>query len=108
VDLNNPGASLIAIADLVRCIIAAVQVVKMNVVKMEDPDGSKGLIFDNTVALDAAVDMLDEAVTFTGWLGAVVERYDATLLKTLIEVGLAAYRGTAWLPIAMQILGIVA
>jgi hypothetical protein len=94
------------IAALLDAIISAVEIVKQNAVKMEDPDGSKGLKFDNTIALETAAKILDDTLVFDGFAGSLIEKVDGPLMNLLISIAVSA-KPADWFTIAKTILGLV-
>lgn len=105
--INDPLASAASLGDLIQNVIASVEVVKANFVKSQDPDGSLGYKFDGKIALDVAVDLLDEAVVFGGVAGVIIERWDNAILKFFIEIGMGVWRGKDWLVKAKMLLALV-
>ncbi len=74
------------IMQIVGSITASVEVVKQNIIKEQDPDGTKGVKLDKALALETAVDMLDSAITFDGFVGSLIEKFDKPILMLLISV----------------------
>lgn len=105
-NLHEVGASAHSLGDLVQNVIASVEVVKANIVKEQDPDGSLGLKFDGHLAFDCAVDLLHDAVRFGGVFGPILNAIDEPILKFIVEVGVAAWRGKDWLAVAKTLLAL--
>ena len=91
------------VADLIGAITAAVEIVKQNAIKLEDPDGTKGAKFDKQLALETAVKLFDDAVVFEGFVGTIVDKLDAPILNLLISVYIAS-KPANWIDIAKTLL----
>ncbi len=57
------------------------------------------------MAAAVAVDILDDAITFTGPVGRLVEMVDAPFLKLLVNMVLGDRHGIIWVEEARSILG---
>jgi hypothetical protein len=97
-------SSIGTIATLISSVAASVEIIKLNVIKEQDPDGSKGLKFDMAVALETAVDIVHDTLVFNGWVGFIVNRLDKPLLMLIISVFVEG-KPVDWLEEAKQILG---
>ena len=94
------------IASLLDAIISAVEIVKQNAIKMEDPDGSKGMKFDNAVALETAAKILDDTIVFDGFVGSLIEKVDGPLMNLLISIAVSS-KPANWFTIAQTTLGLL-
>jgi hypothetical protein len=74
------------IMQIVGSITASVEIVKQNIIKEQDPDGTKGVKFDKALALETAVDLLDSTITLEGFVGSLIEKFDKPILMLLISV----------------------
>ena len=83
------------VVSLVNAVISAVERTK------SEFEGIPGLM-----AAAVAVDILDDAITFTGPVGRLVELVDAPLLKLLVNMVLGDRHGIIWVEEARSILGL--
>ena len=83
------------VVSLVNAVISAVELAKS---AFEGVPGS--------VAAAVAVDILDDAITFTGPVGRLVELVNAPFLKLLVNIVLGDRHGQSWLEEAWLILGL--
>lgn len=94
-NFNDLAASWRNVVSLVNAVIAGVELAKA---KFEGVPGK--------AAAAVAVDILDDAITFTGPAGRLVELVDGPVLKLLVNVVLGDRHGKNWLDLAWVILGI--
>lgn len=94
--------------EMVAAVVAAVEIAKQNIIKEQDPDGSKGAKFDKEIALATAVKILLKLVKFNGWLGVIVNRMWAPLLNLLVSFYVNGLPKGDWLSIALTLLRLAA
>lgn len=97
------------VMQLIKAIVASVEIVKANAIHRHDPDGRLGAKVDNHLALDTAVEILDDLVVFDGAVGCLVEKWDRTALEGLIHAVLAVLATPGkknWYTLAKSILGL--
>lgn len=80
-------------------VIAAVEIVKS---KHLDADGH----FDSVIALQTAVALLDEMITFSGVVGKLLDMVDGQILNLLVVFVLGDRHGIDWTSEAKNILGL--
>lgn len=98
-DVPNFWRNVVA---LVNAIISAVEIAKAELLKGQ-PEGT---VISGALAAQVAVDLLDEAITFTGVAGKLIELIDGPALKLLVNVVLGDRHGINWIEEAWGILGI--
>ena len=91
------------IVDMARSVVAGVEVAKQRVLA-NYPPGTK---FDAHVALDTAIQILDDMLVFSGALGSLLDKFDRPILEVVVESVLSGYRGINWLGAAKAILGVL-
>ena len=94
------------IQDVIAVATAAVEVAKQNILKEQDPDGSKGLKFDKEVALHAAVQIVSSYIKFNGVIGSILNKIWLPLVNVLISIYVNQQPLGDWLAIALKILKI--
>lgn len=87
---------------LVETVIASVELAKAELLKGQ-PEGTS---VSATLAANVAVDILDDAVTFTGITGRLLDMVDGPFLKLLIHMVLGDRHGANWIEDAYRILGL--
>ena len=90
---------------IVGSITASVEIIKQNLIKEQDPDGSKGLQFDKVLAVETAVDLLDSTISFEGWVGSLIERFDKPILMILVSIYVQG-KSPNWLEEAKKLVGV--
>ena len=83
------------VVSLVNAVISAVELAK------SEFEGVPG-----QMAASVAVDILDDAITFTGPVGSLVEIVDAPFLKLLVNMVLGDRHGIIWTKEARSMLGL--
>ena len=96
--------SIKELQEMVAAVVSAVEIAKQNIIKAEDPDGSKGSKFDKEIALATAVQILLKLVKFNGWLGAIVNKMWSPLLNLLVSFYVNGLPKGDWLSIALTLL----
>lgn len=99
-NVHEVAASAVCLGELIQAVVASVEVVKTNAATIT------GKPVSGDMALDLALELLDDAVKFGGPFGRVLEAVDRPVMHFLIEVGLAAWRGKDWLLVARSILAL--
>lgn len=89
---------------LISVVVSAVELAKQNIIKEQDPDGSKGAKFDKEIALGTAVQILLTLVKFNGWLGAIVNTIWGSLLNLLVSFYVNGLPSGDWVQIALTVL----
>jgi hypothetical protein len=92
-------ATIKKVQGLVGLICAAIEVSKQKFLA-DAPEGSK---FDKELALTTAVQMLDDLIVFTGWMGMILEKIDGPIMNWIISSYVAG-KPTDWLAEAKTIL----
>jgi len=83
------------VVSLVNAVISAVELAKSEFEGVPEP-----------MAAAVAVDILDDAITFTGRVGRLVEMVDAPFLKLLVNTVLGDRQGIIWTKEARSMLGL--
>ena len=84
------------VVSLVNAVISAVELAKSEFESVPGP-----------MAASVVVDVLDDAITFTGPVGRLVELVDAPFLKLLVNMVLGDRHGIIWVEEARLILGMM-
>ncbi len=100
--MGNLGDFWRNIVSLVLAVISSVELARVELVKGQ-PEGTK---ISGALAAEAAISILDEAITFTGIAGKLLEVIDAPILKLLINIVLGNRHGVNWVDEAWEILGL--
>lgn len=95
------------VQEMVSVTVAAVELAKQDIIKEQDPDGSKGAKFDKEIALATAVQILLSLIKFNGWLGAVVNKMWGPLLNLMVSIYVNQQAVGNWTAIALKILALV-
>lgn len=95
------------VQEMVSVTVAAVELAKQDIIKEQDPDGSKGAKFDKEIALATAVQILLTLIRFNGWLGVIVNKIWGPLLNLLVSMYVNQQPIGNWVSIALKILAIV-
>lgn len=98
-DVPNFWRNVVAV---VNAVIAAVEIAKAELLKGQ-PEGT---VITGALAAQVAVDILDEAITFTGGVGKLIEMIDSPALKLLINICIGDRHGVDWIEEAWGILGL--
>ncbi len=107
IDWAHFGIMSKQLLSLALAVVASVEIVKTNIIKMHDPDGTQGIKFDTRLALDTAIELLDDAILFKGLLGGAIEKFDQQILKFIVDAVLFGKEGVTWLSAAKVALGIM-
>lgn len=94
------------VQEVVSVACAAVELAKQNVIKSQDPDGSKGLKFDKELALNTAVTLVSKLIKFQGIIGAVVNKLWLPIINIIVSIYVTGQQAN-WTQIALSILKIV-
>jgi hypothetical protein len=94
------------IEQMVALTVAAVELAKVDIIKEQDPDGSKGAKFDKEIALATAVQILLTLVQFKGWLGAIVNKIWPPILNLVVSIYVNQQPAGDWVAIALKVLAI--
>ena len=100
--LSNLGDFWRNIQALVLGVIASVELARAKLVEGQ-PEGTK---ISGALAAEVAISILDEAITFTGIAGKLLEVIDGPVLKLLVNLVLGDRHGINWLDEAWDILGL--
>lgn len=99
--------TIATVTQLIRLAISAVEVAKKQVIQAQDPDGSKGLKFDNEIALQTAVDIVASLIHWNGSLGPIVNKLWLPFLNLVISIVVNGMPKD-WVAVALDTLKIVA
>lgn len=100
--LGNLGEFWRNIVAMVMAVIASVELARAKLVEGQ-PEGTK---ISGVLAAEAAISILDEAITFTGIAGKLLEVIDGPVLKLLVNIVLGPRHGINWIDEAWDILGL--
>ena len=90
--------------DMFSVVTAAVEVAKQKIIAENDPDGSKGAKFDNSIALATAVEILFSGIKFNGFVGSLISKAWKPFLNLLVSIYVDGLPAGDWLQIALTIL----
>jgi hypothetical protein len=93
------------IIQFIGAVCAAVELAKIEVIKKEDPDGTKGAKFDRELALRTAVTIFAAGVRFGGVWGWLPGRIWFPIMNLLISI-YVSQRPADWAALAVKILRI--
>lgn len=77
--------TLEVLQELIASATSAVEIVKQQIIKQQDPTGELGIKFDKRLALETVVEIFDAAIVFKGFIGSIVDKFDAPILNLLIS-----------------------
>jgi hypothetical protein len=83
-------------------VMASLEVARAELLKGQ-PEGT---LISGAMLAQAAVEIIDDAITFTGVIGKLVEAVDGPVLRLLINVVLGDRHGVNWIEEAWGILGL--
>jgi hypothetical protein len=94
------------LSELISVVCAAVEVAKQNIIKLNDPDGTKGAKFDREIALAVAAETVASLVVFKGMIGSIVNKLWRPLINVLVSI-YVNQQPSDWVSLAVKILMIV-
>lgn len=83
----------------VGAVCTAVELAKQEIIKQNDPDGSKGAKFDREIALSTAVKIIAAGLKFSGVWGLIFNRAWLPIINVLVSVWVSQQSG-AWATVA--------
>lgn len=89
---------------LIEVICAAVEVMKQKYINGTASPNGEVVKFDKALALETAVELLDDLLVFDGWVGAIIDKIDAPVLNLCISMYISG-KSANWLNEALHILG---
>lgn len=102
--MSNLGDFWRNISALVLAVVSAIEIAKIKLVEGQ-PEGTK---ISGALAAETAINILDDAMTFTGIAGKLLEMVDGPVLKLLVNIVLGDRHGIDWIGEAYEILGLQA
>ena len=97
--------TLTQIRELISVSCSAIEIAKQRLISQHDPDGSKGLKFSPSLALETAVEIVGAGIKFSGFFGPLVNRLWKPFLGILVSMWVSG-QPVSWVQIALQILQI--
>lgn len=87
------------ILQFVGAVCTAVELAKQEIIKQNDPDGSKGAKFDREIALNTAVKIIASGLKFSGVWGLVFNRAWLPIANVLVSIWVSQQSGS-WATVA--------
>ncbi len=96
------------ILQFVGAVCTAVELAKQEIIKQNDPDGSKGAKFDREIALSTAVKIIASGLKFSGVWGLIFNRAWLPIANVLVSLWVSQQAGNWAAVAAVNILKIAA